>query len=43
MDKKTFHIKYTAGAIEDPEIKKHVVDVLEGTKPAFDLRSMKYN
>ena len=43
MDKSTYQIRYTSGAIENPEIRKHVVDVLEGTKPAFDLRSRKYN
>lgn len=33
---------YTAGAIEDPTITQLIVDVLEGTKPAFDLRDAKY-
>lgn len=42
MDKKTCHISYEAGSIENPSIKKHVVDVLEGTMPAFDLRKQKY-
>ena len=32
---------YTAGAIEDPIITQLIVDVLEGTKPAFDLRDSK--
>ena len=31
-----------SGAIEEPEIRKCVVDVLEGTYPAFDLRKKKY-
>src|SRR4051794_22528904 len=31
-------ITYTSGALEDPAITQRVVDVLEGTKPAFDLR-----
>lgn len=35
-------ITYTAGGIEDPVITKLIVDVLEGTKPAFDLRDAKY-
>jgi predicted ATPase len=35
-------ITYTAGALEDPEITQRVVDVLEGTKPAFDLRDARY-
>lgn len=43
MDKYAYQIRYSAGAIENPEIRKHVVDVLEGTKPAFDLRRRKYN
>ena len=42
MDKKTCKISYEAGSIENPSIKKHVVDVLEGTMPAFDLRKQKY-
>lgn len=36
-------IAYSAGAIENPEINKHVVDVLEGTKPAFNNRRVKYH
>ena len=43
MDKSSYRISYTSGAIENPEVNKHVVDVLEGTKPAFDLRRLKYN
>ncbi len=35
-------VTYTTGAIEDPTITKLIVDVLEGTKPAFDLRDAKY-
>lgn len=35
-------VTYTAGAIENPEITQLIVDVLEGTKPAFDLRDAKY-
>lgn len=35
-------ITYSAGALEDPEITRRVVDVLEGTKPAFDLRDARY-
>lgn len=42
IEKTTNSIKYESGAIEDPAIKKHVVDVLEGTMPAFDLRKRKY-
>jgi len=35
-------VVYTTGGIEDPTIVQLVVDVLEGTKPAFDLRDAKY-
>lgn len=33
---------YTSGAIENPGINKKIVDVLEGTRPAFDSRDAKY-
>lgn len=33
---------FKAGAIEDPDINKLVVDILEGTQPAFDNRRLKY-
>jgi ABC-type lipoprotein export system ATPase subunit len=36
-------IEYVSGSIEDPVINKHVVDVLEGTKPAFNNRRIKYH
>ena len=36
-------IRYESGSIENPAIRNHVVDVLEGTMPAFDLRRLKYN
>lgn len=42
MDKNTHHITYVSGAIEDRKIKDKVVDILEGTMPAFDLRRRKY-
>ena len=42
MDKNSFSISYEAGAIEDSIIKNRVIDVLEGTMPAFDLRRKKY-
>ena len=42
MNKKTYNITYSAGAIEDEDIKNCVVDILEGTMPAFDLRRRKY-
>lgn len=37
-----YEMRYTAGAIENPVINKAIVDVLEGTKPAFDNRDSKY-
>lgn len=37
-----FTISYQTGAIENDEINRRVVTVLEGTKPAFDNRSGKY-
>ena len=43
MDKERNQILYVSGAIENPTIRNHVVDVLEGTMPAFDLRRLKYN
>ena len=36
-------VTYTSGGIEAPAITKLIVDVLEGTKPAFDLRDSKYD
>jgi hypothetical protein len=36
-------IRYTSGAIESPQMNRHVVDVLEGTKMAFDNRGRKYH
>lgn len=35
-------VTYVTGAIEDPEINRRIVDVLEGTRPAFDKRDDKY-
>ncbi|MBN1391896.1 MAG: hypothetical protein JW947_03735 [Sedimentisphaerales bacterium] len=35
-------ISYTCGAIENPIINKKLIDVLEGTRPAFDNRDNKY-
>ena len=35
-------ITYTPGSIEDKEINKHIIDVLEGTRPAFGIRAAKY-
>ena len=43
LDKKNkYAVKYTSGAIENMEINKRVIDVLEGTRPAFDNRNAKY-
>ncbi|AGK49082.1 AAA domain protein [Burkholderia thailandensis MSMB121] len=36
-------ISYTGGSIENPSINRRVVDVLEGTKPAFNNRRIKYH
>ncbi len=35
-------ISYDSGAIENPRIIRAVIDILEGTHPAFDNRSIKY-
>ena len=35
-------VTYNSGAIENPEINEHIVNVLEGTRPAFDNRDIKY-
>ncbi len=34
--------EFRSGGIEDPEINKSIVDILEGTMPAFDKRKLKY-
>jgi ABC-type lipoprotein export system ATPase subunit len=36
-------ITYVAGSIENPAINEHVVNVLEGTMPAFNNRRIKYH
>lgn len=36
-------VTYTTGAIENPVINDKIVDVLEGTLPAFDIRDSKYD
>ena len=43
MDKEKCAIQYESGSIENPKIRSHVIDVLEGTMPAFDLRRLKYS
>lgn len=35
-------ITYYSGSIENPRINQHLVNVLEGTMPAFDKRNIKY-
>lgn len=41
-DKTVSRFEYEAGAIERPEIKDRVVQILEGTEPAFKNRQSKY-
>lgn len=36
-------VAYETGALENPEINKYTIDVLEGTRPAFDHRDEKYH
>ncbi|NCT55610.1 hypothetical protein GW755_02060 [bacterium] len=42
MNKHTYEIRYTSGSIENPMINKKILDVLEGTLPAFQKRDQKY-
>ncbi len=35
-------LRYVSGAIENPAINSAIVDILEGTRPAFDNRGSKY-
>ena len=43
MDKKKGNeVFYSTGSIEHPEINQKIVDILEGTRPAFDNRGAKY-
>lgn len=41
--KNGFKITYLSGSIENPALNTHVVNVLEGTKPAFNNRRIKYH
>jgi ABC-type cobalamin/Fe3+-siderophores transport system ATPase subunit len=41
-DKDNNVLSYETGAIEAPNIKARVVEILEGTQPAFDNRKLKY-
>jgi len=43
IDKQNLNkVSFISGAIENAEIAKRVVNILEGTKPAFDNRRLKY-
>ncbi len=42
MNKKKNEIRYESGSIENPNINKKIVDILEGTMPAFTKRDEKY-
>ncbi|AKL96179.1 hypothetical protein CACET_c27340 [Clostridium aceticum] len=42
MDKENLQIKYHYGSMESEKISNYVVDVLEGTMPAFEKRSDAY-
>ena len=41
-DKTTNTFNYTSGGIESPAIKSRVIEILEGTEPAFKNRKQKY-
>jgi hypothetical protein len=41
-DKAASRFDYESGAIEQPEIEDRVVQILEGTEPAFKNRQSKY-
>ncbi len=40
---KKCEVTYSCGAIENPVINERIVEVLEGTLPAFDIRDAKYD
>jgi hypothetical protein len=43
LDKRNNHVlNYYSGSIENPSIGDKIVDVLEGTRPAFENRGSKY-
>ena len=44
LDKKDNHnvFSFEVGAIENPDINKRLVEILEGTMPAFDKRKLRY-
>jgi ABC-type lipoprotein export system ATPase subunit len=37
-----YEFSYQTGAIENPILNKRIVEILEGTQPAFDKRKLKY-
>ena len=42
INKSSLEISYKSGSIENEDINKDIVDILEGTVPAFNLRERKY-
>lgn len=42
IDKSNNSIRYSTGSIENEQINERVVEILEGTQPAFKLRGSKY-
>ncbi|WP_270941640.1 TrlF family AAA-like ATPase [Romboutsia lituseburensis] len=42
MNKENLEITYKSGSIESVDINKYIVNVLEGTMPAFDKRKSRY-
>jgi len=42
MNKDNYSIEYVTGSIENPRINEKIVDILEGTMPAFTHRKLKY-
>ena len=43
IDKKNKNtVSFVSGAIENPQINKSIIDILEGTYPAFHNRGSKY-
>jgi len=42
MDKKNNEVRYISGSMENAIINKKIVDILEGTLPAFSARDKKY-
>lgn len=43
IDKESnYTFSFSSGSIEEPKINKGIVDILEGTMPAFDKRKIKY-